>query len=502
LAFVFNDGRIVITSTVEFDLASKDNLTKELNNVIDLLNVINPAISEENRNKAINSAIYYASESGIYHMLKYDFNSDFDLTLVVPDSIVKKARLHVEGTEVGKIVYTSGQYYYIDDINVLKCEMDCGPGCVTEPTCTTGWQEVTDRIIPGLHKLSGKARSQHTMILEVITSSKPNKEFVLYGPNYIPWINESSKSMDLQALQEIIEPSHEITNCTNLLPGSIIGIDTTSHPKVKVNVFVNTSCAKSGDLKKEYFTVKENDKDVAIDSVYFSGNASGNGVDLAVVFDDTGSMQPQIDAMRAKVESLTDQIKDAGLDFRYALVTFKDNVSVKINWTDDPKVFQDSVNALKAIGGDDEPEDSLDAIESIISMGFRPDAQKVILVITDAPAHYKGDGTTYSMYTKDEVMSDLKKNGIIFIPVSPTFKRPTEAVDLRYIANEIQSMWIDMNSANFSGILDNFKQIITGTYVIEYVSPDATPSTTRTVAVTVDKPGCTMGCTSASYTTK
>jgi hypothetical protein len=63
-------------------------------------------------------------------------------------------------------------------------------------------------------------------------------------------------------------------------------------------------------------------------------------------------------------------------------------------------------------------------------------------------------------------------------------------------------MWIDMNSANFSGILENFKQIITGTYVIEYVSPDVTPSTSRTVAVTVDKPGCVVGCTSASYTTK
>jgi von Willebrand factor type A domain len=145
-------------------------------------------------------------------------------------------------------------------------------------------------------------------------------------------------------------------------------------------------------------------------------------------------MQPQIDAMMSKVQSLTNQIKDTGMDVKYALVTFKDNVSIKANWTSDPNDFKDSINTLKAIGGGDVPENSLDAIENVISMGFRPDAQKVILVITDAPAHYKGDGTTYSMYTKDEVMSDLKKNGIIFIPVSPTFKSPTEAVDLRDIA--------------------------------------------------------------------
>lgn len=491
-AFVFADGRIVIANTVDFNLATKDALDKELNDVIDMLNVVSPGlVTADARNNALESAIYYASEQEIYHRIKYTFNSNFDFKLVVPDCTIKQARLSVSGND------GNGQAYFIDGKEVVSCHTT-----YTNQDCGVSPTEITDKIPTGIHSITaGSIQWQHTMILEVITATMPPKNFVLYGPNYQPWINETSKSMNLRALLMILG-SDDIANCTEHLPGGIVGIDPTSHPKVKVNVFVNTSCAKSGDLKKEDFKVEENDKDATIDSVYFSGNASGKGVDLAVVFDDTGSMQPQIDAMKSKVQSLTDQIKDAGIDVRYALVTFKDNVSVKTNWTNDPKVFQNSVNALKAIGGEDEPEDSLDAIERIISMGFRPDAQRIILVITDAHAHYKGDGTTYSMYTKDEVMSDLRKNGIIFIPVSPTFKTPTEAVDLRDIANEIQSMWIDMNSANFSGILENFKQIITGTYVIEYVSPDVTPSTTRTVAVKVDKPGCVMGCASASYTTK
>lgn len=202
-AFFFADGRTVVASAVDFDLSTKDTLTKELNDVMDMLNVVNTGITAEARNNALNSAIYYANESGIYHMIKYDFNSNFDFTLVVPDSKVKKARLYVEGVEKGHDYNVFGQYYYIDGEKVLSCENCCGT-CFNCGGCTTGDKEVTDKILPGLHKLSAKASSQHTMIFEAITSSKPEKEFVLYGPNYKPWINESSRSMDLQALQEII----------------------------------------------------------------------------------------------------------------------------------------------------------------------------------------------------------------------------------------------------------------------------------------------------------
>jgi len=129
------------------------------------------------------------------------------------------------------------------------------------------------------------------------------------------------------------------------------------------------------------------------------------------------------------------------MDARYSLVSFKDSYSVKANWTSDSAAFKSSVDSLQAVGGEDEPEVSLDAIESILSMGFRPDAQKVVLVITDAHAHHNADGTTYSTYRKDDVRKDLVSNGAIFIPVSPTFKDSSEFIDLRDMANDMQSMW-------------------------------------------------------------
>jgi hypothetical protein len=171
----------------------------------------------------------------------------------------------------------------------------------------------------------------------------------------------------------------------------ILGIDQTVFPKVKANVFINKFCAMAGNLKKEDFKVKENANEAVIDNFYFTGKAFGQKLDLAIVFDDTGSMVGEISAMKSKVKDLTDTIKASGIDANYSLVSFKDSVSVKTKWTNDPTVFKKNVDALSADGGGDEPEDSLDAIEAVLSMGFRPDAQKVILVITDAHAHFKDD---------------------------------------------------------------------------------------------------------------
>ena len=499
LAMVFADGRVIVGSSVDFDLDAKDKLENELTDILNTLNTVGGGISDDAKTRAIDSAVYYAQEAATYHRLKYVFNSDFKFNLNVPNCTIKKARLLILGDEGIDGLVTSGQYYYLDGKSLTGCDIGFG-----NDLCSIPQMDITDKIPYGVHPISSsKVDQSHTMFIEAITT--PTKNFVLYNDDKSVWIRETTKSLSLDDLSKLITLAIKPKNTTTTskqLPGNILGIDPTSFPKVKVNVFVNTTCAKSASLKKEDFDVQEDGKNVTIETLYFTGNASGQKLDLAVAFDDTGSMEPQIDAMKTKVQSLVDQIKASGMNARYALVTFKDAVTIRTKWTNDSKVFKNTVNALMANGGGDEPEDSLDAIETVASMPFRDDAQKVILVITDAHAHYKGDNTTYSNYTKEDVTRDLKDKGIIFIPISPTFKSSTEAANLRDIANEIQSMWIDMNSTNFSVILDIFKQIITGTYVIEYLSPDVTSSAGRNVTVTVDKLGCAVGSISASYTMK
>ncbi len=308
--------------------------------------------------------------------------------------------------------------------------------------------------------------------------------------------NASQAAGKSATLAAAIEPTSSATGDSVV---RILGLDATSFPKIRIIPFINTSCARAGGLSKDDFKVSENGQDVGVSSFYFSGNASGQQLDLAVVFDETGSMGEEIDAMKSRINRLIKQLNASGLDARYALASFSDRVSVKSNWTNDPDFIYEAIDSLKAFGGDDEPEASLDAIGAVLSMGFRPDAQKIILVVTDAHAHEEGDGTAFSEYTQEEIAGDLKRFGVVFMPISKRFETASKFVDIRDISNQTQSTWTDLESADFSTLLERFEQTLTGTYVIKYESRDAASNTDRTVMITIDKPECVVGSGSSSY---
>lgn len=280
---------------------------------------------------------------------------------------------------------------------------------------------------------------------------------------------------------------------------SILGVDSTAFPKISAKVFVG--CDSDGKLQKEDFSLKENGSNVIIDNIFFTGRASGQSVDLAVVFDDTGSMSDEIEAMKSKVQDLIDRIAGSGLDARYALVSFKDHESLRSTWTKDTTSFKTTVNYLYSSSpyGDDEPENALDAIETTLDLGFRPEAQKVVLVITDAPAHLYGDGTTFTDRTGDLVKADLLRSGAILIVVSPKFPSSVGPLDLKTLVDEVGGTWIDIASADFTNILDHIATMITSTYVLEYASPDLTQNTPRYVEVSVRNSSCSPDPAASEY---
>jgi hypothetical protein len=292
----------------------------------------------------------------------------------------------------------------------------------------------------------------------------------------------------------------------------ILGIDSTAFPKIKVDLFINKSCAIAGGLKKENFNVEEDDIVAAIDNFYFIGNASGQKLDLAIVFDETTSMYEEITALKLKVKDLTQKINSSRLDTRYSLVTFNGvDVITKINWTNDADSFRNEISILTTTGGNTElPENSLDGIERVLSFGFRPDAQKAIIVVTDEPSQQKGDGKSHSAYTIEDVKSDLLNSNVMLIAVSPDFRKSNvdpnvprsnlpKYVDMRELGNEASGFWIDINSADFSTILKQIRGILTGIFVIEYTSPDPASSENRTILVSVNVPGCVVARTSDLY---
>jgi len=291
----------------------------------------------------------------------------------------------------------------------------------------------------------------------------------------------------------------------------ILGIDPTAYPKIKVNIFIDELCAATGNLVKDDFEVAEDGNEVAIDNFYFMGRASGQKLDLAVVFDETDTMADEINAMKSNIDDLTNKIRASNIDALYSLVTFKTEVSTKIEWTGDAEVFKREVDLLRASGGNyQRPEDPLGGVATALSFGFRPDAQKIILVITDEPSMQRGDGWSNSPYHEDDVLQDLLDAGVMLVAVSPDFRVGTIPsniprsdlplyADMRELAQNSGGLWIDIYSADFSVILDQLEEIITGTYVIEYTTP-ATTAGSKTVSVFVNAPDCAQGDASSSYT--
>jgi len=183
-------------------------LTKELNDILDLINVINLGITDEIRENAIASSVYYSIEPDVYHKIDCDYSGNLnDFTLVVPDCTVQNARLTVNGCDPAQCDQdkTPAQAYYIDGNEVGSCRPPSGHQWCNDCCNMKETDIANDLLSPGKHEIfSQYAETAHAMILEIITSPSPPKKFVLYGPNFEPWINETSISMTMDDMNSLI----------------------------------------------------------------------------------------------------------------------------------------------------------------------------------------------------------------------------------------------------------------------------------------------------------
>ncbi|MCM1982401.1 VWA domain-containing protein [Lyngbya confervoides] len=158
----------------------------------------------------------------------------------------------------------------------------------------------------------------------------------------------------------------------------------------------------------------------------FAAQRSQAKADILFVLDCTGSMQGEIDAIRDAIVSVVEAIEEDGVESRVGLLEFRDRLYGEEHrvltfdgevFTKDAKSFQAQVGKLKAGGGGDRPESSLDALLYATQQPFEPEAKKVIVLITDAPPHIP-DREVQSV---DEVLNAFHQAGIHqFYPVMHT----------------------------------------------------------------------------------
>ncbi len=147
------------------------------------------------------------------------------------------------------------------------------------------------------------------------------------------------------------------------------------------------------------------------------GAFSPTPADVVFVFDTTSSMGEEISGALQASGQFADVLHGMGVDCRFGLVTFGDKVR-SVHEADGR--LTPSVTELEAwlslqrpIGGEDQPENQLEALLVASRFDFRPKAHKVLILITDAPFHDKNDGTGICNHSLQEVEAVLQRRGLV-----------------------------------------------------------------------------------------
>lgn len=261
-------------------------------------------------------------------------------------------------------------------------------------------------------------------------------------------------------------------------------VDPSAFPRVTVYVSVTDETGQPMTaFKQEDFHLTEDGQPVEI--LEFAGIGSDRPVDIVFIFDTTGSMDDEIEGVKNTSIAFANKLRDSNRDFRLGLVAFGDEIRSVDNrdgtLTGDAEEFKRWVGRLRAGGGGDDEEMSLDALLEGSGMTFRPDAQKILLLITDAPPHERGDGAPFSQATAGETAMTLRDAGFTVYAVAYNDGRFHQIVDTT--GGEFYDIYVD---SDFTGIIDRIGGLIASQYRIAYQSHrPAFDGTRRPVTVTV-----------------
>lgn len=261
-----------------------------------------------------------------------------------------------------------------------------------------------------------------------------------------------------------------------------------NYPMVEAIVNIRDQATGKGvyGLDKSAFTVSENNIVQEMDSFLIKAEGKVEPIDIVFVFDQTGSMQDEIDAVKNNVLMFADILRGSAMDYRLALITFSDSVEKVQDFTPDVGLFKSWISNIYANAGGDEPENDLDALNRALQFKFRPGAAVVFVLITDAPYHQNDSFTKLSMLP---LAKKIKLEGIRIYPITADYPQ------YQWMARETDGAYFSILK-DFSSIIEDLAVTLTAQYRIMYVTKNPSfDNTQRNVEIQV-KP---YGIARASY---
>ncbi len=261
------------------------------------------------------------------------------------------------------------------------------------------------------------------------------------------------------------------------LEATLVSLSSQLFPLIYMSVAIESYDAGIPTLDNSNFEVFEND---ILQTNLFQVTPPEFGgaqrlADIIVVLDVTGSMGPYISAVKQNLLSFINALGASDINYNVGFVTFGDIVYVYNNYNlySDLDQIMAIANAISlgehGIGsGGDWPENQLGAMAEAAQFNFRPGAQRIQIMITDAPSHENNHITPWTVETLINNM--LVPNNISVFPVFNTSCGPSAA---QYIpianATNPNGTYYHIYD-NFNSVLIEIGEIIGNTYIVRYSS--------------------------------
>ena len=166
------------------------------------------------------------------------------------------------------------------------------------------------------------------------------------------------------------------------------------------------------------------DSTLQIASIIQANSENPVPVDFVILMDCSGSMGDEINEVRANVSLFVQRLKNVGIDYRLGSLLFGESIFGTLQPTSDLNEFQNFFQQAGAIGMD---EITSTAIERATELNFRPNAQRVFILITDeCPIQTNGSNTEITLLKKlwndgvklYSVVNSAENNGAIMTRLS------------------------------------------------------------------------------------
>jgi outer membrane protein OmpA-like peptidoglycan-associated protein/Mg-chelatase subunit ChlD len=261
-------------------------------------------------------------------------------------------------------------------------------------------------------------------------------------------------------------------------------VDISNFPEVRIIIEAYNKYGQTIDtLEADNIFVFENNVPKTVKEVFKIPITEKKAVDFIFMIDITGSMQPYINQIRQNVSTFARNLISRGIDYRLGLILFTDDMEKMYQPSRNTLDIIDWLTPVKAQGGGDEKENALEAIDLAVNyIKYREDAERVLILVTDAPYHQRGEGghgvTRHSTESVTKLLQESQTRLFSIVPPKLT--------NYEVISRASRGNFFDIDYP-FSTILDNFSNQLTNLYYVIYNSEDeAIPDSIEIALFNVD----------------